>query len=117
RGRVGRGAAKSYCILVAAEGAEEASRLEVLARPNDGFDVAEEDLRLRGSGDLGGIRQHGGDDFKLAHLIRDFPVFVEAKRAAEAVIAADPRLAAPANKGLAAHLASLDRETTIKASS
>ena len=117
RGRVGRGAERSYCILVSADGADDATRLEVLARTNDGFVVAEEDLKIRGSGDLGGVRQHGGDDFKLAHLIRDFPVFVEAKKAAEAVVAADPHLAAAANEGLAAHLASLDRETTIKATS
>lgn len=117
RGRVGRSSAKSYCILVAAEGSDETRRLEVLAQTNDGFVVAEEDLKIRGRGDLGGVRQHGGDDFKLAHLIRDFPVFLEAKKAAEAVIAADPHLRKPENKGLAAHLASLDRDTMIKATS
>ena len=117
RGRVGRSSAKSYCILVAAEGSDETRRLEVLAQTNDGFVVAEEDLKIRGRGDLGGVRQHGGDDFKLAHLIRDFPVFLEAKKAAEAVVAADPHLRKPENKGLAAHLASLDRDTMIKATS
>lgn len=117
RGRVGRGEAASYCILVAAERADDSARLDVLASTNDGFEVAEEDLKIRGSGDLGGIRQHGGDDFKLAHLIRDFPVFVEAKKAAEAVIAADPHLEAPQNKGLAEYLDSLDRASTIKATS
>ena len=54
---------------------------------------------------------------KLAHLIRDFPVFLEAKKAAEAVVAADPDLSKHENKGLAAHLASLDRDTMIKATS
>ena len=117
RGRVGRGEAKSYCILVAADGADDAARLDVLARTNDGFEVADEDLKLRGSGDLGGVRQHGGDDFKLAHLIRDFPVFVEAKKAADAVVAADPHLKAAENEGLAAHLDSLDRDAAIKATS
>jgi len=116
RGRVGRGAAKSYCILVAAEGADD-TRLGILEKTNDGFVVAEEDLKIRGRGDLGGVRQHGGDDFKLAHLIRDFPVFLEAKKAAEAVVAADPNLSKHENKGLAAHLASLDRDTMIKATS
>jgi ATP-dependent DNA helicase RecG len=117
RGRVGRGTAKSYCILVAVDGADETRRLDVLEQTNDGFVIAEEDLKIRGRGDLGGVRQHGGDDFKLAHLIRDFPVFLEAKKAAEGVVAADPRLRKPENKGLAAHLASLDRDTLIKATS
>ena len=117
RGRVGRGAAKSYCILVSSEGGEETRRLEVLENTNDGFIIAEEDLKLRGSGDVGGVRQHGGDEFKLAHLIRDFAAFVEAKKAAEAVVAADPHLRASENRGLAAHLAALDREASIRASS
>jgi ATP-dependent DNA helicase RecG len=117
RGRVGRGSAKSYCILVAPEDLEDVRRLEVLERTNDGFEIAEEDMKLRGAGDLGGIRQHGGDDFKLAHLIRDFPVFVEAKKSAEAVVAADPHLRMPENRGLAAHLAALDREVSIRATS
>jgi len=117
RGRVGRGTEKSYCILVAVDGGDETRRLDVLEQTNDGFVVAEEDLKIRGRGDLGGVRQHGGDDFKLAHLIRDFPVFLEAKKAAEGVVAADPHLRKPENKGLAAHLASLDRDTMIKATS
>jgi ATP-dependent DNA helicase RecG len=117
RGRVGRGAEKSYCILVSPGGGEDTRRLEALARTNDGFAIAEEDMRLRGSGDLGGVRQHGGDDFKLAHLVRDFPVFLEAKKAALATVAEDPQLRRPANAGLAAHLASLDREGVIRASS
>jgi len=117
RGRVGRGAEKSYCILVAPDGSDDTRRLAVLEDTNDGFVIAEEDLKLRGSGDVGGVRQHGGDDFKLAHLIRDFAVFVEAKKAAQAVVAADPHLRAPENRGLAAHLASLDREASIRASS
>jgi ATP-dependent DNA helicase RecG len=117
RGRVGRGSGKSYCILVAPEDLEDVRRLEVLERTNDGFEIAEEDMKLRGAGDLGGIRQHGGDDFKLAHLIRDFSVFVEAKKSAEAVVAADPHLRLPENRGLAAHLAALDREVSIRATS
>jgi ATP-dependent DNA helicase RecG len=117
RGRVGRGSAKSHCIFVAPEGAEDMRRLEVLERTNDGFVIAEEDLKLRGSGDVGGVRQHGGDDFKLAHLLKDFPVFIEAKKAAEAVVAADPQLRLPANVGLAAHLAAQNREASIRASS
>lgn len=117
RGRVGRGSAKSHCIFVAPDGTEDMRRLEVLERTNDGFVIAEEDLRLRGSGDVGGVRQHGGDDFKLAHLIKDFPVFLDAKKAAQAVVAADPQLHRPANAGLAAHLAAQHREASIRVSS
>jgi ATP-dependent DNA helicase RecG len=117
RGRVGRGAAKSYCILVVPRGEADARRLQVLEATNDGFAIAEEDLKIRGAGDLGGVRQHGGDDFKLAHLIRDFAVFQDAKRAALAVIAADPQLRLPEHAGLAAHLEGLDRDASIRASS
>jgi len=115
RGRVGRGEAQSYCILVSS--GEDRRRLDVLAKTNDGFEVAEADLRLRGAGDVGGIRQHGGDDFKLAHLLRDFAVFVEAKKAALAVVAADPGLRAPEHRGLATYLADIDRFSAIRASS
>ena len=117
RGRVGRGAAKSFCVLVHPDGSDDARRLNVLAQTNDGFVVAEEDLKIRGSGDVGGVRQHGGDDFKLAHLIRDFPVFIEAKREAEALVAADPMLRAPENQRLAEFLAAVDRASSIKATS
>lgn len=117
RGRVGRGRARSYCILVAADGADETRRLEILEKSGDGFAIAEEDLKLRGAGDIGGVRQHGGDDFKLAHLIRDFPVFLEAKKAAEGVVKADPHVTAPENRGLATYLAALDRDASIRASS
>ena len=96
---------------------EEAERLQILARTNDGFVIAEEDLNLRGSGDLAGTRQHGGHELRLAHLIRDFPVFVKAKKAAEAVVRADPGLARPENRRLAAYLAAQDREAVLRVSS
>ena len=117
RGRVGRGGARSYCVLVAPDGAAEAARLDVLASTNDGFRVADEDMKLRGAGDLAGVRQHGGDDFKLADLIRDFPIFMEAKEAATAIVAADPELRRPEHAALAAYLASVDRDATMRASS
>ena len=104
-------------MLVAPDGAAEAARLDALARTNDGFAVADEDMKLRGSGDLAGVRQHGGDDFKLANLIRDFPIFMEAKKAAEAVVAADPDLRSRENAALASFLASADRDATMRASS
>jgi len=116
RGRVGRGAQQSYCILITPN-AEEAERLQILARTNDGFAIAEEDLQIRGSGDLVGTRQHGGHELRLAHLIRDYPVFVVAKKAADAVVHADPRLARPEHRRLAAFLAAQDREAALRVSS
>lgn len=107
RGRVGRSTQQSYCILIA-PGGDEVERLRVMARTNDGFVIAEEDLRLRGSGDLAGTRQHGGPQFRLAHLVRDFPVFVRAKRVAEQVIARDPDLRLPEHETLARYLAARD---------
>jgi ATP-dependent DNA helicase RecG len=116
RGRVGRGAAQSYCILVAPNAAE-AARLHVMAATNDGFVIAEEDMKLRGSGDLGGTRQHGGNDLRLAHLIRDYPVFVRAKQAAETTVAADPNFTRPEHRALAAYLAARDRSLALRQSS
>ena len=117
RGRVGRGAARSYCILVASQAAEEADRLELLERTNDGFVVAEADMKIRGTGDIAGTRQHGVADLRLAHLIRDYPVFVEAKEDADALVRADPRLRRPEHAALAAFLASRSKDAALRASS
>ncbi len=116
RGRVGRGANQSYCILVTPT-PEEAERLQILVRTNDGFAIAEEDLKLRGSGDLAGTRQHGGYELRLAHLIRDYPVFVKAKKAAETVVRDDPALERTENRRLAAYLAAQDSEAGLRLSS
>jgi len=118
RGRVGRGAEKSYCVLVAPRGADDLGRLALLERTNDGFEIADEDLKLRGWGTLAGTEQHGGDHFlKIANPVRDSAVLAEARKAAAAIIGADPELGNPANAGLAAHLAALDREASIRVSS
>ena len=93
RGRVGRGAHKSFCILVSDNRSEEArARLKVMTATGDGFRIAEEDLRLRGPGDFFGQRQHGLPALKTADLSCDAALLKEAQEAAEALLAADPAL-------------------------
>jgi len=85
RGRVGRGAEKSYCILLTSDKktsvAEE--RLGIMAQTNDGFVIAEKDLELRGAGDLLGTRQSGLPDFHIGNLIRDQQILEQARKEAE----------------------------------
>jgi ATP-dependent DNA helicase RecG len=83
RGRVGRGEHQSYCIFVCGSSSKEAwERLEILNKSNDGFFIAGEDLKLRGPGDIFGIRQSGDMDFKLGDIFTDAKIL---KEAAEAV--------------------------------
>lgn len=89
RGRVGRGAAKSFCIFVYPDDAEEGKRLEVLAKSSDGFLIAEEDLRIRGPGEFAGTIQSGADGLRFADLVRDIDIYREAKREAERIVAMD----------------------------
>jgi len=97
RGRIGRGAHPSTCILMApSRSSEEARiRLKAMERTTDGFQIAEEDLRLRGPGELLGIRQSGLPDFRVAHLLRDTPILAEARREAFCLIDEDPQLTRP----------------------
>jgi len=93
RGRVGRGDQQSYCILIADATTDEArDRLEVMVSTQDGFKIAEEDMRLRGPGDMLGTRQSGNLDLRVADLIQDLKVLEEAKQVAVSIIAADPNL-------------------------
>jgi len=89
RGRIGRGAAKSYCILMTGgKVSEEAQRrLDAMVKTNDGFQIAELDLELRGPGEFFGTRQAGLPNFRVANLIRDAKLLEAAKREAAAVIA------------------------------
>ncbi len=88
RGRVGRGAERSYCILVAPKKMtpEARERLETMARTTNGFEIAEVDLRLRGPGDFFGTRQHGDLGFHVANPIRDFQMLELARREAFALV-------------------------------
>ena len=93
RGRVGRGSAKSYCILLSDSDSEETRRrLKVMTQTNDGFKISEEDLKLRGPGDFFGARQHGLPSLKVADLNCDMRLLEEAQAAAKALMADDPGL-------------------------
>ncbi len=100
RGRVGRGAEESYCILVGRGGPDSAARLQVLVDTDDGFEIARADLRLRGMGDLFGERQSGLPMFRVADPIRDEELNVKAREAASAVMQRDPELKAPEHRAL-----------------
>ncbi len=101
RGRVGRGSAKSYCILFSDHPSEETrQRLQVMVKTNDGFKISEEDLRLRGPGDFFGQRQHGLPAMKVADLSCDMRLLDEAQTAAKQLLAEDPELRAPGHQPL-----------------
>ena len=93
RGRVGRGSAQSYAIFVNASGKQKKNdRLEVLNQTNDGFKIAEEDLRLRGPGDVFGIRQSGEMHFALGDIYNDHDMLLAAAEAATQLLKEDPGL-------------------------
>jgi ATP-dependent DNA helicase RecG len=92
RGRVGRGAEQSYCILLAGS---DARRLDVLARSDDGFEIARADLLHRGMGDFFGARQHGLPEFRFFDPLRDDDLVHRARDAAQRIIDADPDLQQP----------------------
>jgi ATP-dependent DNA helicase RecG len=98
RGRIGRGAHESFCLLF---GSKESPRLDALARHADGFALAEIDLELRREGELVGTRQHGEASYRVAELPRDAELLERARLYAEQVIGDDPELAAPENALLA----------------
>ena len=94
RGRVGRGDAQSYCIMINTSQSKNAKkRLEILNQSNDGFKIASEDLRLRGPGDFFGIRQSGDLAFQLADIYQDAPVLQQASEAVASILDEDPELA------------------------
>ncbi|MDY5846077.1 MAG: ATP-dependent DNA helicase RecG [Bariatricus sp.] len=105
RGRVGRGEHQSYCIFMSGSKTKETKkRLEILNKSNDGFYIANEDLKLRGPGDLFGIRQSGLMDFRIGDVFQDADVLQMANRAAGDILQEDPYLELEKNRKLKEHL-------------
>lgn len=106
RGRIGRSALQSYCILLdhSAPGSDASDRLQILERSTDGFEIAEADLQIRGPGEFLGTRQSGLPDLQVTNLARDGDIISRAKEAAYALLAQDPTLADPHNIAVRATL-------------
>ncbi len=100
RGRVGRGAEASYCILLGNFGPDAAERLRIFEATDDGFEIARADFRLRGMGNLFGEQQSGAATFRVADLIRDEALNLEAREAAGTILETDPELEHEAHAGL-----------------
>jgi ATP-dependent DNA helicase RecG len=101
RGRIGRGKKPGYCAVFTSSPTEESQkRLEAFASTTDGFKLAEEDLKIRGAGDLFGTQQHGIPPFKIADLVRDKEIVEEARKDAIEMVASDPGLANPEHSKL-----------------
>lgn len=110
RGRVGRGADQSYCVLITPYelSADTRKRMEIMTESNDGFVIAEADLKLRGPGDLEGTQQSGIPfNLRIADLVRDNPILVRAREVAESIIEKDPELDHPSHRVLRQQLSHL----------
>lgn len=107
RGRVGRGCEKSSCILISdAKGETAKRRMDIMCKTNNGFLIADEDLKIRGPGDFFGSKQHGLPKMRIADLVSDMETLRQTQQAAKAVFAADPTLSKPQHAGL---LSAIDR--------
>ena len=111
RGRVGRGDRPGHCLLMTdSNGAGDNERLSVLTQTTDGFRIAEEDLRIRGPGEMLGVRQHGLPELRVADLIRDGDILRSAQREAGDLFRTDPQLKAQANRVIREMLAGKYRD-------
>ncbi len=111
RGRVGRGAEQSYCILMTGNKLSNESklRMQTMVRTNDGFEIAEVDLRLRGPGDMAGTQQSGQVNLRIADLARDGAILEVARKAALGLLHTDPHLNKPQHNMVREHLEALTR--------
>jgi ATP-dependent DNA helicase RecG len=114
RGRVGRGAEQSYCILMTSFklGADTKTRIETMVRTNNGFEIAETDLKLRGPGDLMGTQQSGSLDLLIADLGKDGKILAQAREVATEILNSDPDLVNPANVVIKKQIESM-RKTAV----
>ena len=114
RGRVGRGADQSYCILMSGEklSKEARERLSTMVQTNDGFEIAEADLRLRGPGDVLGTQQSGIVNLKIADIVKDQAILSRARDAAIRVLDEDPELQNPKNHVLQLTLKTIQKQST-----
>jgi ATP-dependent DNA helicase RecG len=115
RGRVGRGADQSYCILMTADkiSADARTRMDTLVGTNDGFKISEVDLRMRGPGDILGTQQSGLPQLHLADLVRDVELLQQARQVALRLLDDDPMLIKPENAPVAAALAAQMKEKVV----
>src|SRR4029078_7922524 len=106
RGRGGRGAEKSFCILLTGPkiSNEARERLKVMTATNDGFKIAEKDLEIRGPGNIEGTQQSGLLNFKLANIVQDKVILEAAREAAENILASDPDMNSEENAPVKNHL-------------
>ncbi|MBB6612946.1 ATP-dependent DNA helicase RecG [Pontibacter sp. Tf4] len=113
RGRVGRGAEQSYCILMTGYklSKDSKTRLETMVRTNNGFEIADIDLKLRGPGDLMGTQQSGVLDLLISDLAKDAPILQEARAAAQTILQQDPQLEHAEHQNIRRHIQSLSANT------
>ena len=113
RGRVGRGADKSYCILLTGQniGNDARERMKIMTSTNNGFEIAEKDLDMRGPGDIEGTRQSGVLNFKLASIVQDRPLLEVARRFAEEITGTDPELNSAENLRIKSYLQAIQGKT------
>jgi ATP-dependent DNA helicase RecG len=112
RGRVGRGSDQSFCILISSYelSAEARKRISTMVRTNDGFEIAETDLQLRGPGDLQGTQQSGIMDLRIADIVKDEKILKYARSVASEIISKDPTLSNKTNDILAHHLLIMEKK-------
>lgn len=106
RGRVGRGSEKSYCILLTSNeiSKDARQRMSIMVQTNDGFLISEEDLKMRGPGDIYGTKQSGIMNFKIANIVDDIGIVEDTRNAALAIMSQDPLLQQPEHIGLRHHI-------------
>jgi ATP-dependent DNA helicase RecG len=114
RGRVGRGAEQSYCILMTSHklGPDGKLRMETMCRTNDGFEIADVDLKLRGPGDMAGTQQSGVLDLNIADLAKDAQILHAARNMVIELLSEDPELQKPENANIAYHFSMLGSNRT-----